>query len=180
MYMDEGMDTGDIISYHYLDVARDDNYMTLYTKLSELAASSIKEKLIDIYEGNIKRSKQDNNEATYTRKITRDDEYINFYDISENIHNKVRALYPNAYIHIFDKEIKILKTHYELKEETSPNKISEITKNSFGIETLDGIIYLDTIKPESKKEMDIKSYINGINKENLLNKYVGDNNGRRK
>ena len=101
-------------------------------------------------------------------------------DISENIHNKVRALYPNAYIHIFDKEIKILKTHYELKEETSPNKISEITKNSFGIETLDGIIYLDTIKPESKKEMDIKSYINGINKENLLNKYVGDNNGRRK
>ena len=180
MYMDEGMDTGDIISYHYLDIDNEDNYITLYTKLSDLAASSIKEKLMDIYEGNLKIIKQDNEKATYTRKITRDDEYVDFHDTSENIHNKVRALYPNAYINILDKEIKILKTHYEIKNESSSNKISEITKNSFGIETLDGIIYLDIIKPESKKEMDIKSYINGINKDNLLNTYVGDNSGRRK
>ncbi len=174
MYMDEGMDTGDIISHHYLGIDNDDNYKTLYDKLSNLAKTSIKEKLLDIYNENVTRIKQVDKDATYTKKITREDEYINFNDTSINIHNKVRALYPSPYINLLNKEIKVLKTSYINKEDTTPGKVVEITKNTFGIETLDGILYLEVVKPESKKEMDIKSYINGINKDNLLNKVINN------
>ena len=71
-----------------------------------------------------------------------------------------------------DKEIKVLNCHYKIKNVKERSKIIEITKDSFGITCNDGIIYLDEIKPFGKKAMTIKQYLNGVDKNALLNKDI--------
>jgi methionyl-tRNA formyltransferase len=167
MEMNEFMDEGDIILSEETVIEKDDNYETLYNKLSNQAVPMLNKVLNDFKNNYIMKVPQQHNLATYTRKITREDEHISFNDNVFNIHNKIRALYPKAYININGIEVKILKTNYELKSNTKVGKVS-LTKNDFTVEGKDGIINLLIVKPFSKKEMEIKSYLNGLNKENVI------------
>ena len=164
MYMDEFMDTGDIIDkieYHIKDT---DDIETLHNKLSILGKELLENNLTNLITGNINRIKQDEMMATYAPMITREMEDINFNDTCQKIYNKIRAFspWPLVKIRIKDEEIKIVKAHYKL-EKSDINKIY-IDKNNLGIGALDGIIYLDIIKPVGKSEMNIKSYLNGKGK----------------
>ena len=168
MYMDEFMDTGDIIDTVTYKIEEEDNVGTLHDKLSELGTNLLNKNLDYLFSGNVKRIKQDETYATYAKMIERDMEEIDFNDTALNIYNKIRAFspWPLTRTTIKDEEIKIVKAHYT-NEKSELGKLY-ITKNSLGIGALDGIIYLDVIKPVGKSEMDIKSYLNG--KFDALNK----------
>ena len=59
-----------------------------------------------------------------------------------------------------------------IRESTHSGTIIEVSKEKFGITCSDGIVYLEKIKPFGKKEMLIKEYLNGIKKDEFLNKKV--------
>ena len=161
MYMDEFMDTGDIISQVEYKIDSEDDIGTLHDKLSILGTNLLDNNLEYLFSENVKRIKQDDSKATYAKMIEREMEEIDFNDTCINIYNKARAFspWPLSKTKIKDEEVKIVKCHYEL-EKSIVNKLY-ITKNSLGIGCNDGIIYLDIIKPIGKSEMDIKSYLNG-------------------
>ena len=163
MYMDEGMDTGDIIDIEKIKITLEDDIGTVHDKMSVLGADILKKNYDNIINDNIKRIKQDDNEATLAPMITREMEAIDFNDNGKNIINKIRAFspWPLTRILINEEEIKVVKAHFEEKNNTIPSEII-IKNNELGIECLDGIIYLDIIKPVGKKEMNIKSYLNGL------------------
>ena len=69
-------------------------------------------------------------------------------------------------------EYKILNAEFEEKKVDNISTIVEINKNKFGISCKDGVIYITDIKPFGKKAMDIKSFLNGINKEDYKNRKV--------
>lgn len=167
MYMNEFMDEGDILFQKEVLIDKLDNYETLYDKLSIEAGNLISEVINKFLTKKIKPQKQNHSLATYTRKITREDERISFNDTGVNITNKVKALYPNAYIMLNSKEIKLLEVDFIKKENTTVKNIIK-TKKELGIECLDGIIYLRKVKPESKRAMDINSYINGLNNDIIV------------
>lgn len=160
MYMDEFMDTGDIIAKKEYKIDDDDNVGTLHDKLSVIGTNLLNDNLEYLFSGNVKRIKQDDSLATYAKMIERDMEDIDFNDKCINIYNKIRAFspWPLSKTKIKDEEIKIIKCHYQ-KEKSEINKLY-VTKNSLGIGCIDGIIYLDIIKPIGKGEMNIKSYLN--------------------
>ncbi|MCR5788112.1 MAG: methionyl-tRNA formyltransferase [Bacilli bacterium] len=162
MYMDEKMDSGDIISYQETIITDDDNVGTLHDRLSIMGASLLEETLPKIIDGTNERIKQDDNLVTFAPTIKREEEHINFDCEGKNIINLVRGLYPwpTANIIINDTEVKVLSASFE---KTNVHKTNEviITKDKFGITCKDGIIYLNKIKPFGKKEMDIKDYLNG-------------------
>ena len=87
--------------------------------------------------------------------------------------NRIKAFnpWPLANILIDDKEIKIIEAEFK-KEKVNKANCIIINKNKLGISCLDGIIYLKKIKPFGKKEMNIESYLNGINKEEYIKKAV--------
>lgn len=161
MYMDEEMDTGDIIDTIKYTIKDTDDIGTLHDELSNLGSIIIERNLDDLVTGKVKRIKQDNNLATYAPMIEREMEELNFNGSVINIYNKIRAFspWPLVKTKINEEEIKIIKAHY-IKQKSEINKIY-LTKNSLGIGAKDGIIYLDIIKPVGKKEMNIKSYLNG-------------------
>ena len=165
MYMDKGMDTGDIISYEEEIIDVDDNYQTLSNKLSLLGTNLLAKTLPDIINHKNNRVKQNETLASYTRLITREDEKIDFSQNGRDIINKIRAFAPNpgAYFKLNDNEIKIIKATFINQSNKQTNEIL-ITKNSFGITCKDGIIYLEIVKPFGKNEMNIKAFLNGIDK----------------
>lgn len=173
MYMDEGMDTGDIIKESEIPINKDDNVGTLHDKLSILGKDLLEEVLPTIFNGTNDRIKQKDN-YSLAPMIKREDEKIDFNNEGEKIINRIRGLnpWPLANISIMGKEIKIINAHFKPSKVDVVGKISVIGKKEFGITCIDGIIYLDVIKVSGKNKMPILSFINGIKKEEYLNKRV--------
>ena len=173
MYMDEGMDTGDIIKISKLSIEDNDTGGSIHDKLSILGKDTLECTLKDIFNGNITRIKQ-GDEFSIAPKITREDEHIDFNNNGINIINKIRAFNPNplANIIIDNKEIKVLAAKFVKKDVNKVSEIVEIDKDKLGISCKDGIIYLSTVKPMGKNIMDIKSFLNGIDKKSYLRKKV--------
>lgn len=163
MYMDEKMDTGDIIDIVKIPILDDDDLGSIHDKLSLLGSSILEKNFTKIINNNISRVKQDDAKATLAPMITREMELLDFNDYGKNIINKIRAFspYPLTRTMINNEEVKIVKARFIKKENTNVDNLI-ITKNDLGFECLDGIIYLEIIKPVGKKEMPIKSYLNGL------------------
>lgn len=174
MYMDEGIDTGNIIMSRSIEIEDNDNSLSLSNKLSLLGANLLIDTLPKIFEGENFDIPQDNEEATYVGMLKREDEHIDFNNSVENIKNQVRAFSPEpyAFINIDDVEYKISEVEIKKCDVSESGVIVEINKDSFGITAKDGIVYIKRIKPSGKKEMSVKDFFNGFDKTSLLNKKV--------
>lgn len=173
MYMDEAMDTGDIISSVTYPLKDTDTVGTVHDNLMEMGANLLMETLPSIIKGTNKRIKQDNSKATYAYNISRSDEHLDFSGSGLLVERKVRGLnpWPLANTLFDDEEIKIISGYFVLGK-SIPKKINVVTKDSLGIGCSDGIYYVTALKPSGKKVMDIKSYLNGMDKDKLLAKKI--------
>lgn len=174
IYMDEGIDTGNIIMSRSIKIEDNDNSLSLSNKLSLLGANLLIDTLPKIFEGENFDIPQDNEEATYVGMLKREDEHIDFNNSVENIKNQVRAFSPEPYtfINIDDTEYKISEVEIKKCDVSKIGIIVEVNKDSFGITAKDGIVYIKRIKPSGKKEMSVKDFFNGFDKKSLLNKKV--------
>ena len=170
MYMDKGMDTGDMVSKVEYQIQDDDNVGTLHGKLSQMGATLLLETLPSIISKTNNRVPQDNSEATYAYNIKREEEKIDFHNNGKKIINQIRGLnpWPMAYFLVNNEEWKALEGYFEPKENTIPGKVSNIKKDAIGIECADGIIYFTKVKPFGKKQMFVKDYLNGTKKEDIV------------
>lgn len=176
MYMDEGMDTGDIIKIKEIPILESDNVGTLHDKLSILGRDLLLEVLPTIFDKTNDRIKQGEN-YTLAPMIKREDERLDFNEEGQKIIGKIKGLnpWPLANIIINNQEIKVLEAQFVEKKIEKTSIIKEIDKKSLGITCKDGIIYLKKVKPSGKKLMEINSFLNGIDKNKYLNMEV--NNG---
>ena len=175
MYMDEGMDTGDIIRIKEIPILDSDNVGTLHDKLSKLGCDLLLEVLPTIFNKTNDRIKQGNN-YTMAPMIKREDERLDFNEEGKKIIGKIKGLnpWPLANIIINNQEIKVLEAEFVQKKVDNTGIIKEIDKKNLGITCKDGIIYLKKIKPSGKKVMEINSFLNGIDKEKYLNMEVNN------
>lgn len=175
MYMDEGMDTGDIIKIKEIPILDSDNVGTLHDKLSKLGCDLLLEVLPTIFNKTNDRIKQGNN-YTMAPMIKREDERLDFNEKGKKIIGKIKGLnpWPLANIIINNQEIKVLEAEFVQKKVDNTSIIKEIDKKNLGITCKDGIIYLKKIKPSGKKIMEINSFLNGIDKEKYLNMEVNN------
>ncbi len=173
MYMDEAMDTGDIISTISYDIKSSDTTEDIHDTLRELGAKLLIDTLPSIVLGTNRRIKQNEMEATYGYNITREEEHIDFNKRGILIDRLVRGLYswPLANTIIGDTEYKIVAGYF-VKGKGNPGMISDISKKVLGIGCLDGTYYVTKIKPAGKKIMDIKDFLNGIDIEEFKSRSI--------
>jgi len=156
MKMDVGLDTGDILGYEYCEV-ENKTAPELFDELANIA-SNLTPFIIDNY-NNIKSLKQIDANFSYSPKIKKEDGKIKFRNALE-IYRKYLAFYywPGIFTDKFKiKDIKLLDTDSINKA----GEILEITKNSIIVGCEKGKIEIFKIQPNSKKEMDVISYVNG-------------------
>ena len=90
MQMDAGLDTGPVLAQHRLPIAPQDDFQTLHGRLATLGARAIVEALAS----NPKAVPQPDAGATYAKKLTREEEEIDWSRSCDEIERKVRALRP--------------------------------------------------------------------------------------
>ena len=171
MYMDEGMDTGDIISQEAIPILDSDNLETIHDKLSILGTKLLLETLPSIFGETNTRLKQDPSKVTYAYNIKREEEHIDFNKTSREVFNLIRGLspIPSSYAILFNEEMKILESKISDKTYNGVcGEIVEINKEGIVVKTKDSAVVLTKVKPFGKKTMDAYSYVNGISKDKLL------------
>ena len=165
MYMNEGLDTGDMIEKESVIIENDDNLDSLNKKLMNTGCLLLEKVLPNILKGNVRREIQDNSLATYAPIITRDDERIDFNKTSFEIYNHIRGLSPNpgTYAILNDKVIKFYNSRISdhVYTEAKNGQIVKIYKDGIGISTSDSEIIIIDIKIEGHKRVLVKDYLNG-------------------
>lgn len=158
MLMDVGLDTGDILKIKEIDVAEDEMVESLFDRLTDVAADLTIAVLKNF--NSYTPIKQDDSLSTHCSKITKADGEVEFSD-AYTLYNKFRAFTPWPGIYLASG-LKLKSI--ELVEKTSKNKPGEILhveKDYIVVGCEQGSIKVLSVQPQSKKEMDVISYING-------------------
>ena len=181
-FISKEMDKGDIILQKNSDIMLEENFLTLSERLSKEGALLLKEALELIQSGEAVRVKQNEDDASYTKLIKKENGKISFLvDRATDIYNKWRAFYPwpgiftyyvnkSDYLDIVDylaqpgNGVLVYLTDIKLsegKKNNPPGTIIKADKQGFIIACKDQAIRILKIKPAGKKEMDSNSFING-------------------
>ncbi len=181
MYLDEGMDTGDIILQEHIEIGTDETTGELWDRVSDIGAKLIVKALSQIESGTAKRIKQEG-EPSIAPMLEKEISKINWEkQTSAQICNLVRGLNPimGAYSILEGKKIKFWKVQslktdevvkdfpeledylYKLKVVMPGTIIFADQKKGLFIKTLDGIIKAIEIQPENSKKMNACDYLRG-------------------
>ncbi len=177
MLTDSKMDHGPIIKIsNFQFLISNLGYKKLHNKLAELGADLICEVIPDWISGKIKAEPQDEEMATYTKKIVKEDGLINWNEPAKIIERKIRAyeIWPKAYFFIKkndNAELRIQVLEAEISEENNGHKVGEFfeMKSGFTVQTGNGILKLIKVKLEGKKEMSGSDFLKGYKKFIIFN-----------
>ena len=173
MYMDKGMDTGDMIAKEEVKIEDNDTAESLHDKLSAISVPLLMKTLPSIINGTNKREKQNDADATYAYNVSREEEHVSFDKSSKDVYNQIRGLnsWPGAYAVLDDKNIKLWSSSItNNKYDKTPGTIINLDKNGLCVATKDGSVLIKELQIPGKKKMNIKDFINGNKKEDYVGK----------
>ena len=109
MYMDEGLDTGDILLQRSVEILPNDTGGSLHDRLAQIAPEALLESLRLVAAGNAPRIPQDNARATYAPKLKREHGLIDWSESAEAIERKIRAYtpWPGAFMKVDHQNLKV-------------------------------------------------------------------------
>jgi len=174
MYMDEGLDTGDMILTSEFNLNDEITAGELHDIMKVEGANVLKETIDLIEKGEAPRIKQNHDEFTYAPMMSKSLGQIDFYKSAKDIHNLVRGVnpWPSAYTTYDNQTMKVWKT--KVLNETSdkePGTIISVDKEGIKVSTKDNIILIKEIQMPGKKRVLVEEYIKGNSIES--NKILG-------
>ena len=166
MKMNEGLDTGDIMLDKKCMISNHETAQTLHDTLSNIGANAILETLNML--PTLKARPQQNNDATYAEKVTKDEAQIDWHQSAEKISRVIRAFHPRpiAYTNAMAKQFKnrvlrIIEAEIVNRQTTnSPGEVIKYDKEVCYIATSNGVINLKKVQLAGKKEVLIKDFNN--------------------
>ncbi|MCD5382621.1 methionyl-tRNA formyltransferase [Candidatus Gracilibacteria bacterium] len=166
MNLEEKMDAGAVWNIHKCKIEKFDTTEKIFEKMKGFAKNFCDD-LGKIFKGELKPQKQDENLATYCKKISKEDGKINFEkESSKEILQKLNAFtpWPGVFCYFGEKKLKILKASFDKKCEKNhikkPGKVIVIDKKIF-INTIHGFLEILEVQLEGKKAQKISDFING-------------------
>lgn len=164
MYMDEGLDTGDMILKSEVDL--DDNITAgeLHDKMMEIGADTLKQTMDLIEKGCAPRETQNHDEFSYAPIMNKSLGNIKWNNSAKEIHNLVRGVnpWPSAYTIYNGDTMKIWKTEVlSERSDKTPGTILKVDKDGIRISTEDNIILVKEIQMPGKKRVLVSEYIKG-------------------
>ena len=166
MKMNEELDTGDILLEKKCTISNHETAQTLHDTLSNIGANAILETLNML--PTLKARPQQNNDATYAEKVTKDEAQIDWHQSAEQISRVIRAFNPRpiAYTNALAKQfenrvLRIIEAEVVKRQTTSsPGEVIKYDKNVCYVATSSGVINLKKIQLSGKKEVSIKDFNN--------------------
>ncbi len=164
MYMDAGIDTGDMILQGKTEISEEETGGSLHDKLALLGADLLMEALNQIQEGKIKRIPQDHEKATYVKVLNKEMGKIDFEKSAVQIERLIRGLnpWPSAYTSLDGKMLKIWEARAEEADtDARPGEIIEVRKDAIVTATGNGLLVIKQLQQEGKKRMAADAFLRG-------------------
>jgi methionyl-tRNA formyltransferase len=164
MLMDEGMDTGDILTQEETAIEPMETFGNLNDRLAVMGARLLLTTIDMVARGNSTRRPQDGSLATYAPRLTKEDGLIRWdADVLQTV-NLIRGLSPApcAYTSYKGKMLKIFSAvGEEIPPAESPGRIGTVTENGLPVAARNGYVYLQEVQLENKKRMSIRDFLRG-------------------
>ena len=166
-FIDDKIDTGEIILQEEINVNAHETVGSLHDKLMFLGADLVGKTVDFIAKGNVKTKKQPQLEEKSAPKLNPENTKIDWLDSLDNIYNKIRGLnpFPTAWTNIKNNDDEISAKIYAVEKEQQEHqiKIGNIitTKKEMKVAVKGGFIVIKEIKLAGKKKMEVTSLLNG-------------------
>lgn len=168
MYMDVGLDTGDIISKEAFPISEEDDFEAIHDRSAKIGSRLLSSTIFDIEKGIAKREKQDDSLATYAAKITKEDCKIDFSLDAASVSARIRGTtpIPGAFAYLNEKMLKICRVSASDTDKVygTPGEVvslDPVGEGSFSVACGRGLLLVKAVKPEGKGLMSAGDFIRG-------------------
>ncbi|HZK01153.1 MAG TPA: methionyl-tRNA formyltransferase [Tissierellaceae bacterium] len=164
MRVEEGLDTGDMISKISTAIDDEDDAISIHDRLSSLGGELLVATLDDIIEGRAVFTPQNDEESSYAPILSREDGRIDWGTNSIEIFNQVRGLkpWPGTFTHYEDQKIKIHKLMVTDKKSLGePGEIIQVSNDGIYVNTKDKVVIIEELQFPNKRSMKVSEYLAG-------------------
>ncbi len=168
MYMDEGLDTGDLLLQSIIPIATDETGGSLQDRLAEIAPAALKDALKMLHQGTAPRIPQNSAEATYAPKLERQHGCIDWSESAEQIERRIRAFdpWPGTYTLVADerghqRKLKIFSAALAPGETQPSGQIVAADRNGILVAASAGLLRLGDVQLEGKKRTSAAEFVRG-------------------
>lgn len=164
MFMDEGLDTGDMLLKHMLPITAYDTGGSLHDKLALLAPSTLEAALDLIAAGNPPREKQDEAQVTHVRKLTRQDGKLDWSKTAAELERLVRAFmpWPGTHCLLEGGQLKIHRASIENADTCpAPGTIVRADASGILVSCGKGLLNLLEVQAEGGKRLPAADFLRG-------------------
>ena len=169
MWMDEGLDTGDILLQEKVTLRRHETAQTLHDRLAKIGAEALLKAMELVPQGKAPRERQDAGKATLTKKLRKEDGHIDWDRPQRQIDAHIRAMtpWPSAYAWIpqegDQKMLKIFTTILSNHAKGKPGEVLRVDKHGILVGAKVGGLLLREVQLEGKKRMHAAEFARGFN-----------------
>ena len=165
MYMDVGLDTGDMLLKAEYAIGETDNFETVHDALASLGAKTLIETVEVLKKGVVVRQKQDDALATYAAKIEKEDCLLNFSMDATALHNLIRGLspIPLAFTHTPDGKLLKVTASRVISQGGTHAECGKVLSldGEIAVACGKGVLALTAVLPEGKGKMNAADFIRG-------------------
>lgn len=171
MFMDQGLDTGDMLLKESLIINENDTAGDLHDRLAQIGSSLLIKTLHLSKIGKIKRIPQNDKDATYAPPLTKEEQIIDWNEPSYKIRNLVRGLnpWPGARTYINQNMLKIWQCSFYIDNDMekeyghiTPGTVLRIERNNgIVIKTGKGLLLLTELQLQDRKKMKAAEFLRG-------------------
>ncbi|KSV58684.1 methionyl-tRNA formyltransferase [Acetivibrio ethanolgignens] len=173
MFMDVGLDTGDMLLKEETPILPKETGGSLHDRLAQMGGPLLVRTLEELEKGSLVREKQRDEDSSYARMLDKALGQLDFSKPAIELERLIRGLnpWPSAYTHLDGKTMKIWKA--EVVPEDSgrkPGEICRVTKKAIAVQTGSGALEITELQLEGKKRMSAEAFLRGyeINEGTLL------------
>ena len=161
MYMDEGLDTGDILLQRKIEIAPDQTSASLHDKLAQIAPEALAEAILLLQKGKATRVPQEDDLAIYAPKLEREHGRIDWTESAAVIERKIRAFdpWPGTFMAIDHRNLKIFAATI-VDRSGKPGQISR-NENELIVAAGEGALSLGEVQLEGKRRMSAAEFLRG-------------------
>lgn len=159
------LDAGGIFARLTRPVGPDETSDAIETDLSQKGADLLLSVTDQIAAGTAHEEPQDDAQATYAPRLTKEEGLIDWTQPASDIHNRVRGLYPwpHAYTYLDGARLIVLKTQVEtFGTEAAPGAVIDVSRDAIHVATGDGgRLAIQELQPEGRRPMRVRDYLAG-------------------
>jgi methionyl-tRNA formyltransferase len=159
MRMAAGLDAGDILSRRSIPILAEDNSETLHERLAALGAELLVPTILEYTKGAITPQPQVESDATYARKIAKEDGRLDWTQPARAVWNRVRAFtpWPGAFTSLPEnfarRRLKILRATLEESGRGSPGEILQADKKGLAVACGQGALRIHELQLDGGRKM---------------------------